>query len=105
MVQFLRTFAQMKILVKIVLLFFVTFLSTPTVVSMIDGHDTDISVFYSFAEEEIQKELQEVKAHPNCEYHLVFFESAKQSSEINTENLQRHDNVSEEIFSPPPENI
>lgn len=99
----MRIFAQMKILVKIVLLFFVTFLSTPTIVSMIDNDDTDISMFYSCAEEEIQKELLEVKAHTQSEFKLVVFTKAKKSSEIKSENLQRHDNVFEEIFSPPPE--
>ena len=93
----------MKTLVKIVLLFFVTFLSTPTIVSMIDSDDTDISIFYSFAEEEVQKELQEVKAHPQSEFRLTVFTKTKKSSEIKSENLQRHDNVFEEIFSPPPE--
>jgi hypothetical protein len=93
----------MKHLVNIVLLVFITFLSTPTIVSVINHDDTDISVFYSFAEEEIQKELQEVKAHTQVEFQLTVFSIAKKSSIIRSENLQRHDNVFEEIFCPPPE--
>lgn len=101
----MRIFAQMKYLVNIVLLVFITFLSTPTIVSVVDCDDTDISVFYSFAEEEIQKELQEVKAHPQAEFQLSVFLPAKESTVIKSENLQRHDNVFEEIFCPPPETI
>ena len=83
---------------------FLSFLAAPTVVSLMDD-DADISVVYSLTEEEIQKEIKEVKAHAQFEYQLVFFEASKQSSEIKSENLQRHDNVSEEIFSPPPETV
>ena len=40
---------------------FIAFLSAPTVVTLIKKN-TDTSLFYSFAEEEINKELKEVKA-------------------------------------------
>lgn len=95
----------MKLLVNIVLLVFITFLSTPTIVSLVDCDDPDISVFYSFAEEEIQKELQEVKAHPHVAFQLGVFIPSKKSTIIKSENLQRHDNVFEEIFCPPPETV
>ena len=52
----------MKFIVKIVLFIFISFLSTPTIVSLIEKKvDTDI--FYSFSEEElIHKDLKEIKA-------------------------------------------
>ncbi|MGV3460953.1 MAG: hypothetical protein ACO1N9_10945 [Flavobacterium sp.] len=95
----------MKILVNIVLFMFLSFLAAPTVVSLIDNDDADISMVYSLTEEELQKEIKEVKAHASYEYQPVFFETAKQSSEIKSENLQRHDSAFEEIFSPPPETV
>lgn len=94
----------MKILVNIVLFLFLSFLAAPTVVSLIQD-DADVSIAYSFTEEEIQKELKEVKAGPEQAAHFVFSGSFKKSTQIKSENLQRHDNVFEEIFSPPPEFI
>jgi len=82
---------------------FVAFLSTPTIVTLIEKN-TDISVFYNFSEEEIHKNVKEIKANLNEEAHFVFFDWTQQKkSKITFENLSRHDNVSEEIFSPPPE--
>lgn len=91
----------MNFLVKIVLFLFVTFLSTPTIVGILE-EKADMSVFYSFTEEEIHKELNEVKAGPENEFHIAFFPPDK-STHIKSENLLKHDNVFEEIFSPPPE--
>lgn len=93
----------MKIIVNIVLFLFLSFLAAPTVVSLMED-EADVSIAYSFTEEEIQKEIKEVKVAPT-EFHFVFLDGSKLSSEIKSENLQRHDNVFEEIFSPPPEII
>jgi hypothetical protein len=85
-----------------ILVFFIAFLSTPTVVTLIKK-STDISVFYSFAEEEIHKDLKEVKAIKQF-FDYPFTETTLNSdSKIVSENLSKHDNVAEEIFSPPPE--
>ncbi len=93
----------MKHIARLILVMFVTFLSTPTVVSMIKK-GTDVSVFYSFAEEEIHKELKEVKAEiKSYDYPITVLTVKK--TKIISENLSKHDNVSEEIFSPPPEFI
>lgn len=92
----------MKIIVNIVLFLFLSFLASPTIVSLIED-EADMSMVYNLAEEEIQKEIKEVKAAPHCELRLSFFEPSKSGSEIKSANLQKHDNVSEEIFSPPPE--
>jgi hypothetical protein len=93
----------MKFLANIVLILFLSFLAAPTVVSLMED-DADVSIAYSLTEEELQKELKEVKYAPS-EFHCHFIPLTKKSSEINSENLQRHDNVFEEIFSPPPEII
>jgi hypothetical protein len=92
----------MKIVVNIVLFLFLAFLSAPTIVSIVED-DTDMSMVYSLNEEEIHKDIKEVKAGPQTIFQFTFFKATKASSEIRSENLQRHDNVFEEIFSPPPE--
>ena len=95
-------FCGMKIIARFILVMFVAFLSTPTVVTLIKK-STDISMFYSFAEEEIHKDLKEVKALKQC-FDYPYTESRlSPDSKIISENLSRHDNVAEEIFSPPPE--
>ncbi|MBF6641994.1 hypothetical protein IVB69_10925 [Flavobacterium sp. J49] len=92
----------MKFIAGFILVIFVTFLSTPTVVTLIKK-SADMSVFYSFAEEEIHKDIKEIKALKQC-FDYPFTESElNPDSKIISENLSRHDNVSEEIFSPPPE--
>jgi hypothetical protein len=94
----------MKLLSGFILVIFVTFLSTPTVVTLIKK-GTDVSVFYSFSEEEIHKDIKEVKSLKTC-FDYPFTETELQSdSKIISENLSRHDNVAEEICSPPPELI
>ncbi|MES2410824.1 MAG: hypothetical protein V4535_05200 [Bacteroidota bacterium] len=95
----------MRFFAKLLLLVFVTFLSTPTVVTLIEKN-SDISMFYSFAEEEIHKELKEVKAEVKQQFDYPFLELKIQTNTaIISENLSRHDNVAAEIFSPPPELI
>jgi hypothetical protein len=95
----------MQTAVKIVLFLFISFLSVPTIVTMIEKN-TDISVFYSFAEEEITKHVKEVKAELKFGYDgesFAFIDTTK--NRIISENLSKHDKVLEEIFSPPPEII
>ena len=93
----------MKYLAQIVLVLFVAFLSTPTIVSLIEKK-TDVSIFYSLTEEEIHKELKEVKAEIKS-YDYPISTIALKKSRIVSENLSKHDNVSSVIFSPPPEFI
>jgi len=94
----------MKLLAGFILVIFVSFLSTPTVVTLIKK-GTDVSMFYSFSEEEIHKDIKEVKSLKTY-FDYPFTETELHSdSKIISENLSRHDNVAEEIFSPPPELI
>ncbi len=94
----------MKFLSGFILLLFISFLATPTVVTLIKK-GIDVSVFYNFSEEEIHKDIKEAKTLKNC-FDYPFAETELQTdSKIIYENLSRHDNVAEEIFSPPPELI
>ncbi len=92
----------MKFIANILLVVFVAFLSTPTVVSMIEK-SCDTSVFYSMSEEELSH--KEVKAElriPSFEFINL---SGLTSGLIHSENLSKHDNVSGTIFIPPPEQV
>ena len=95
----------MKFISTLILVFFISFLATPTIVSVIKK-STDISIFFSFDEEEMQKDFKEIKADLSHEYEFTFVSILNStSSKIASENLSKHDNVFEEIFSPPPELI
>jgi hypothetical protein len=95
----------MKFFARLVLTIFVIFLSTPTVVTLIKK-STDTSVVYSFSEEEIHKEIKEVKAEVKQHFDYPFLDlKINKNTSIISENLSRHDNVTSEIFSPPPELI
>lgn len=98
-------FCDMKLATSILLLLFVTFLSTPTIITLIEKN-TDVSIFYSFSEEEINKELKEIKADLRHNKEFVFVDlSIFTTSKIISQNNIIHDSVIEEIFSPPPEFI
>ena len=93
----------MKFLSRLLVIVFIAFLSTPTVVTLIEK-STDTSLFYSFAEEEIHKELKEIKADIKQHFDYPFLDlQINKNTAIISENLSRHDNVASEIFSPPPE--
>jgi tetrahydromethanopterin S-methyltransferase subunit B len=81
---------------------FLAFLSTPTVVGMIEK-SCDTSIFYTMSEEEeTHKELKVVVES----LHYSFIDiSARVSSLIISENLSKHDNISAAIFIPPPDLI
>ncbi|MBM6499970.1 hypothetical protein H9X54_011760 [Flavobacterium macrobrachii] len=90
-------------MVQFILVLFVAFLVTPTVVSIIEKKN-DVSIFFSLAEEEIHKELKEVKADLKLYYCLNISKTVKKLKII-SEKLSEHDKVSSIIFSPPPEFI
>lgn len=96
-------FCAMKLFASLLLVVFIAFLSTPTVVTLIKK-STDTSLFYSFAEEEIHKQVKEVKAEVKQHFDYPFLDlKINKNTTIISENLSRHDNVASEIFSPPPE--
>ena len=94
----------MKLAVKILLIVFITFLSTPTIVSLIEK-STDTSCFYCMSEEEQMN--KEIKAEFNFEpFSIVLPNHFKTSNQIIlSENLSRHDNIASTIFIPPPEQV
>lgn len=93
----------MKILAQILLFVFITFLVTPTIISVIEK-SADTSVFYSFSEEE--KANKEIKAVFNFDVASdPIFDSNLNSGLIHSENLSKHDKISSKIFIPPPEQV
>lgn len=91
----------MKVAVKLVLFVFFIFLSTPTIVSLIEKN-TDITFFYSSAElEEMHKEI--ISEFKFDTFSIVFFKQPRMSSLILSENLSKHDNIATSIFIPPPD--
>jgi len=93
----------MKILAQILLFVFITFLVTPTIVSVI-AKSANMSVFYSFSEEE--KAHKEIKVVFN--FDLVSTPvnlSQLNSGLIHSENLSKHDKISSTIFIPPPKQV
>ena len=93
----------MKFISIILIFLFIAFLSAPSVVTLIKKNK-NTSLFYSFAEEEIHKQIKEVKAELKQHFDYPFLDlKINKNSIIVSENLSRHDNVASEIFSPPPE--
>ncbi|SRR5690606_4268035 len=95
----------MKSKAIILLFFFVSFLTLPTILSRVCD-DIDISMAYTAAEEEenhtnsFSEILKDFSSEKN-EFVLLSF-NAKQEK-ILEEFLLKHDNISFEILSPPPE--
>ena len=98
----------MKFLASTLLVLFITFLSAPTVVMLIEK-SADISLICDFCEEENQKENKEIKeinADFTFKNHFEFIAfKSNCSKKIISENVLKHDAISEEIFIPPPELI
>lgn len=96
-------FCDMKLIARFILFIFVAFLSTPTIVTLIEKN-TDVSMFYNFAEEENHKDIKQIKADLSLgfDYPLIELRNNR-DSKITSKNLLRHDNIAEEIFIPPPE--
>ena len=92
----------MKFAVKFTLLIFMFFLSTPTIVSLIEK-TCDTSAFFSMTEEELVH--KELKAELKINEYTFIDLSLRGSSLIHSENLSRHDNICAAIFIPPPEQV
>ncbi|OYX83538.1 MAG: hypothetical protein B7Y83_11145 [Flavobacteriales bacterium 32-34-25] len=91
----------MKLVARFFLFLFVAFLSTPTIIRLIEK-STDTAVFFSVSEEEHAK--KEVKNIICIEAITSTFELKRTTdgSLILSKNLSKHDNISRKIFSPPP---
>jgi hypothetical protein len=62
----------MRFFVHIVLFLFFAFLAAPTIVSLLEDEDTRASMVYSASDEEIQKDIKEVKAITHSVYEIAF---------------------------------
>ena len=96
-------FATMKMISKIFLIIFITFLATPTIVTVIEK-SADISVFYTVSEEEhAHKEIKTFFYLDN--FSDVILPAEISSSIILSENLSKHGNITSSIFIPPPNEV
>ena len=94
----------MKAVVYIVIFLFVSFLSLPTVIWLLDNDEADVSMVYNMSEEEeVHKAFSLKEAIKSGKQVFVFHFEMPESKKITTENHIRYDSVLEEIFSPPPE--
>lgn len=94
----------MKMIVSIVLFFFLSFLSLPTIAFVIQNDNTDVSFVYTISEEE--------EVHKTIHF-KVCFKSNKENDSLDNHQLPfqnmifkkslPYDSVLEEIYSPPPE--
>ena len=93
----------MKFLVNIVLFIFITFLSTPTLVGMIDDK-VDTSYFYSMCEEEENHApFNEITSIPSNHYSLLNIDLEESKAfDISTKHDVAFFNLAHQIFSPPP---
>lgn len=93
----------MKILVSIILFIFITFLSLPTIIGVLNS-DVDFSTVYSMSEEEeFHKSISIKEAIKTKKEVFLIFYKLKTSKNIIYENHIEYDDVLEVIFSPPPE--
>lgn len=93
----------MKWAVTLLLLLFITFLSTPTIVSLIEKN-CDTSYFYSMSEEELTHKEVKAQFKYNSNQDLVVL-SRLSSGLIFSENLSKHDRIAMAIFIPPPNQV
>ncbi len=61
----------------------------------------DTSIFYTFSEEEIHKEVKEIPMNIGDILQIPSVPSVLKTTVINTENELKHDNVSDEYFFTP----
>lgn len=94
----------MKLLVNIFLFIFITFLSTPTLIGIVD-EEADISYFYTMCEEEENhapfNEIKTVPTTNDSVIHFAFGELTKFDA-LMEQDLLSFDNLAHQIFSPPP---
>lgn len=96
----------MKVVVSFLVFLLITFLSTPTIISVLDK-DADISYFYTLSEEEEnQVSFDEIKSVAQSSQELLsfFYNSSVTLNVAMVANLS-FTNLAHQIFSPPPELI
>lgn len=97
----------MKFLCILFSIFFITFLSTPTIICIIDN-EVDTSCFYNLCEEEEENNVcfDEIKSVTSSDFNLTnFFFHLTNSSKNSIETNLFFINLAHQIFSPPPNTI
>lgn len=95
----------MKFLCKIFILFFLVFLATPTIVSLVNK-DADISFFYNVEEDEKTISLNEIKSIPSIySIPLVLDFEGFQKVKFGILNDTKLTSIALNIFLPPPKMI
>jgi hypothetical protein len=96
----------MKFLCISILLFFISFLSTPTVICLIDNK-IDTTYFYSTCEEEENQVcFDEIKTVPFINFEIAYLSyNLPNILNISAEANLSFTNSAHQIFSPPPEII
>ncbi|RAR47408.1 hypothetical protein [Flavobacterium lacus] len=94
----------MKTVVYTVIFLFISFLSLPTVVGLLDKDDIDLSVVYNLSEEEEVHKVFNLKdaIKTSKQIFSIGFQMPT-SKKIVSENHIQYDSILEEIFSPPPD--
>lgn len=95
-------FAQMRTTSYLLILLFISFLITPTIVTVIKK-TSDTSQFYSFAEEELTHKAVVAFKQQDILNSILNFSTLVSALFFGKEDLQR-DTISYAIFSPPPNN-
>jgi uncharacterized membrane protein len=91
----------MKFTARILLFIFITFLSAPTIITLIKkGSDT--SVNFSFSEEEHSHKELKAAVKPAILQHELVIPVFAESKIILSGNIVKLDNISPSIFAPPP---
>jgi hypothetical protein len=100
-IQYFYICIIMKTIARLLLFLFLSFLITPTVVCVIEKN-ADVSLFYSFSEEE--KTQKEIKAVNFIDIEITSIDLSQLNCKIIfSENLSKHDHISSTIYIPPPE--
>ena len=90
----------MKIIAKILLFLFTAFLTTPTIVSVLEK-SCDISCFFNMSEEEhFDNEIIATVSFQHATPAYIFSQASFTS--VVSEQLLKHDSISTSIFIPPP---
>lgn len=92
----------MKMVVFIILFFFLSFLSLPTVVFVLDNDEMDITIAYNTNEEEVHKTLHCTACFKLNKEDDVFDNLQLPFQKVILKNLLLYDSILEEIYPPPP---
>jgi hypothetical protein len=93
----------MKIIVKFLIVFFLTFLSSPTILSLVEKKVTIEFSYDNTESDESQKELNTDFIFTFLSYNV--FNIKNKSTTILFKNFNKHDTVSKKIVIPPPDTI